>query len=141
MLRALFPQDVFITAQHSIQAPVTLHSRHYHGKINTLIDSGATDNFISQDLINTYAIDTHTLDQPLTIRNVDGTTNSKGSAKKIVMLHIKYDRGTTLHPFYVVDLGGDLMLLGMPFLAVTNPDIDWNQGIFGGEVTAVTTDA
>ena len=47
MLRALFPQDVFITAQHSIQAPVTLYSRHYHGKVNTLIDSGATDNFIS----------------------------------------------------------------------------------------------
>ena len=33
------------------------------------------------------------------------------------------------------------MLLGMPFLATTNPDIDWGQGIFGGEITTVTTDA
>ena len=59
----------------------------------------------------------------------------------MVMLRIKYNGETTLHLFYVVNLGGDLMLLEMPFPAATNPDIDWNQVIFGGEVTAVTTDA
>ena len=72
---------------------------------------------------------------------MDGTTKSKGSAKEMVTLCIKYNGETTLHPFYIVDLGGDLMLSGMPFLAATNPDIDWNQGIFRGEVTTVTMDA
>ena len=67
MLRALFPQDIFITAQHSIRAPVTLHSHHYHGKVNALIDSGATDNFISPPLVKKYRIDTHTLENPLTV--------------------------------------------------------------------------
>ena len=141
MLRALFPQDVFINAQHSIRAPVTLHSCHYHGKVNTLINSGTTDNFISPSLTKKYRIDTHTLKQPLTIQNVDRTTNRNGSTKEMVTLHIKYDGETTLHPFYVIDLGSDSMLLEMPFLAATNPDIDWGQGIFGGEITAVTTDA
>ena len=100
MLRALFPQDVFITAQHSIRAPVTLHSCHYHGKINALIDSGATDNFISPFLVKKYRIDTHTLENPLTVRNVDGTANRNGSANEMVTLHVKYDGETTLHLFY-----------------------------------------
>jgi hypothetical protein len=33
------------------------------------------------------------------------------------------------------------MLLGMPFLVATNPDIDWTQGKLQGKVTAATTDA
>ena len=57
----------------------------------------------------------------------------------MVTLHVKYDGETTLYLFYVIDLGSDSMLLGMPFLAATNPDINWGQGIFRGEITAVTT--
>ena len=33
------------------------------------------------------------------------------------------------------------MLLGMPFLAATNPNIDWAQGKFKGEIYIGTTDA
>ena len=33
------------------------------------------------------------------------------------------------------------MLLGMPFLAATNPNIDWAQGEFKGEIYIGTTDA
>ena len=33
------------------------------------------------------------------------------------------------------------MLLGMPFLAATNPDIDWTNGEFIGQIHVGTTDA
>ena len=33
------------------------------------------------------------------------------------------------------------MLLGMPFLATTNPDIDWTNGEFIGQIHVGTTDA
>jgi hypothetical protein len=33
------------------------------------------------------------------------------------------------------------MLLGMPFLAATNLEIDWTQGKLWGKVIAATTDA
>jgi hypothetical protein len=33
------------------------------------------------------------------------------------------------------------MILGMPFLAATNPDINWSKGSFFGKVEAATTDA
>jgi hypothetical protein len=40
-----------------------------------------------------------------------------------------------------VDLGEDHMLLGMPFLAATNPKIDWSEGTFKGKIEASTSDA
>jgi hypothetical protein len=33
------------------------------------------------------------------------------------------------------------MLLGMPFLAATNPEIDWTKGIFPGDIQAATPGA
>jgi hypothetical protein len=37
-----------------------------------------------------------------------------------------------------MNLGSDEMLLGMPFLAAYNPDINWQDGTFSGDVIALT---
>ena len=42
--------------------------------------------------------------------------------------------------FIVMDMGSDTMLLGMPFLAAFNPDIDWKNSTFPGDVIASTKD-
>jgi hypothetical protein len=57
------------------------------------------------------------------------------------MLMIKYNDQITEHTFYHIDLGDDHMLLGMPFLAATNPNINWTNGTFEGKVIAATKDA
>jgi hypothetical protein len=54
---------------------------------------------------------------------------------------IKYNNQITEHTFYHIDLGDDHMLLGMPFLAATNPNIDWTNRTFEGKVIAATKDA
>jgi len=46
-----------------------------------------------------------------------------------------------MHMFYVINLGLNHMLLGMPFLAATNPNIDWTKGMFRGKVIASSMDA
>jgi len=46
-----------------------------------------------------------------------------------------------MQPFYVTDLGEDHMLLGMPFLSTTSPNIDWAKGKLQGEVEVSTIDA
>ena len=45
-----------------------------------------------------------------------------------------------MHLFFFIDLGGDPMLLGMPFLAAYNPIINWTTGKFQGRITAYTCD-
>ena len=38
----------------------------------------------------------------------------------------------------IIDLGSDSILLGYPFLAANNPQINWSNGTFEGQVTAST---
>src|SRR6267154_268113 len=141
MLRALFPQAAFMPTQRSIYADVQLHSRRLHSNTRALVDSGATDNFISPALLRTSNIKAYKLSKPRIIRNVDGTKNNNGATKSAVLLTIRYNGQDTHQKFYVADLGEDWMILGMPFLAATNPDIDWTTGTFDGEIMAATQDA
>ena len=141
MLRALFPQAVFIPNQKSVHALVKFHSRTLHSEVSALIDSGATESFISPDLVLHFDIPTRTLPKPRTIRNVDGTENKAGKVTTAADLDIHYQGVKTTHTFYVIELGNDHMLFGMPFLAATNPNINWTQGMFKGKVIASSMDA
>ncbi|MGA7507230.1 MAG: reverse transcriptase family protein, partial [Erwinia billingiae] len=140
MLRALFPQAIFIPPERSIHAPVNLRTLSLISEVDALVDSGATDNFISPAIVHHFNLATRLLDKPRTIRNVDKTPNKIGAVTQAVDLVLRF-KGTRTQTFYVVDLGDDHMLLGMPFLSATNPDIDWAKGIFKGKVEASTQDA
>jgi hypothetical protein len=59
---------------------------------------------------------------------VDGTKNNIGNVSAAAHLDVTYNNKKEQHTFYIIDLGEDHMLLGMPFLAATNPEIDWTQG-------------
>src|SRR6267154_257618 len=74
MLRALFPQAVFIPKERSIHAPINLRSSSIISEVDALIDSGATDNFISPAVIQHFGIPTRTMNKPRTIRKVDAST-------------------------------------------------------------------
>ena len=140
MLRALFPQAAFIPKEQAIHAPINLRSSSLISEIDALVDSGATNNFITQQVIEHFDIPTRKLDQPLTIRNVDGTANKQGKVTHAADLTLRY-KGTRTQEFYLADLGDDHILLGMPFLAATNPNINWTKGTFRGKVEASTPDA
>jgi hypothetical protein len=140
MLRALFPQAVFIPYEQSIHAPVNLRSASLISEVDALVESGATDNFISPAVIQHFGIPTRQLHKPRAIRNVDGTANKIGAVTHVADLTLRF-KGTRTQTFYIVDLGEDHMLLGMPFLAATNPKIDWSEGTFKGKIEASTSDA
>jgi len=140
MLRALFPNAVFKSKNRAIHADIQFYSRTLHQQANALIDSGATDNFISPDLVDHFFIPMINLPKPKTIRNIDGTKNSIETINKAAHLDLTYNRKKNTHNFYVIDLGEDHMVLEMPFLAAVNPDINWTEGELQGKVIAATTD-
>jgi len=141
MLQALFPEAVFIPKRHQIKAQVQLQSAHLHANIYALIDSGATDNFISPITVKHFNLPTYELPKPKIVRNVDGTKNSIGPMTHTTNLEVQYNDETVPLLFFVMNMGSNSMLLGMPFLAAYNPDIDWKTGTFHGDVTAFTKDA
>ena len=141
MLRALFPNAIFKPNFNSIHAPVTFHFRTLHSKVSALIDSGASENFLSPDLVKHFSIPTYQIPKPKIVRNVDETKNNIGNVTHATTLRIHYQGKNIEHTFYVIDLGDDHMLLGMPFLKATNPHINWTHSAFKGKVYAITTDA
>jgi hypothetical protein len=141
MLRTIFPEAAFISKQHQVKALVQLQSKSLHSNIDTLLDSGATDNFISPLIVNRFKIETFQLPRPKIVCNVDGSKNSIGPMTDTVNLEVHYHNQIVPLRFYIMNLGSDEMLLGMPFLAAYNPDINWQDGTFSGDVIALTDDA
>ncbi len=74
---------------------------------------------------------------PRIIRNVDGTTNAQGLLTHYVDLCLRMgipeggdeysDNGTTKQRFYVAHLGTDHLILGYPWIAAENLQVDWND--------------
>ena len=60
---------------------------------------------------------------------------------RAAILNVHHNGKRTTHTFYIVTLGADHMLLGMLFLAATNPNINWAQGKFKGKIYIGITDA
>ena len=141
MLRTIFPEAAFIPKERQVKVPLHLQTKSRVAKLHALLDSGATDNFISPLIINRFKIQTHKLPKPKIVRNVDGSRNSIGPMTESVTLDVHYYNQKVPLCFYVMNLGSDSMLLGMPFLAAYNPEIDWQEGEFHGDVMAFTEDA
>ena len=141
MLRAIFPQAAFIPKEPAVHAPVNLRSLELISEVAALIDSGATDNFISPQVIQRFEIPTQKLEAPKPLRNVDGTPNKSGAIESTTDLILRYKGRTYTQTFNVADLGGDHILLGMPFLSATNPEINWTLNQFKGIIEASTIDA
>jgi len=73
MIRVVFNADTFVPKQRSVKATVKLRTKVKQGQVKALIDSGATDNFITPPLARQYKFPTYKLSQPRIIHNVDGT--------------------------------------------------------------------
>ena len=67
MLRAMFPKAILIPKDSSIHTSVNLRSTQLISEVDALIDSGATDNFISSDIIQQFNIPTCVLNKQLAI--------------------------------------------------------------------------
>jgi hypothetical protein len=93
-----------------------------------LIDSGATENFISPTLLHHLGIKPRTLKVPVNIRTVDGTGHKDGNIRQYCWLEVELGRKKTLLFFLVAHLGEDHLILGYPFLYEFDPEISWKEG-------------
>jgi len=93
-----------------------------------LIDSGAGGIFIDQKFLAQTNLQLETLEQPITVYNVDGTRNKQGTISHFVRTTIRL--GNTVLPIrlLVTGLGKETIILGLPWLQRVNPMIDWKNG-------------
>jgi len=92
--------------------------------VKALLDSGVTEMFIDRRMAAKYGFKLQKLKKPIAVRNVDGTNNSEGAITHQVECNIYYKSYVKKVRINVCDLGKMKVILGMPWLAVHNPEIN-----------------
>src|ERR1700676_2650119 len=82
---------------------------------------------------------TRSLPEPRLVRNVDGTPNKAGPITHFTNLTIRRGEKTVTLGFYVANLGHDRLILGLHWLKVFNPTIDWPRIALVGEDIHIET--
>ena len=96
--------------------------------IKVLLDSGATGMFMDKQTAARHGFKLQKLERLLVVRNVDGTNNSGGAIMHQVECNVFYKGHMERMRIDVCDLGKTEVILGIPWLAAHNPEINWETG-------------
>ena len=94
-----------------------------------LVDSGAGGKFIDQNFARQEKLELKKLVKPLTVYNVDGTLNKKGTIRNYVDLPMTIFGKKTNEQLLVMGLGKLKVILGFTWLNEQNPLINWKTGM------------
>jgi hypothetical protein len=112
-----------------MKVPVSFRTLHAMADKHILVDSRATDNFIHPKLLKRLGLGTQALDRPRKIWNIDGTTNRTGQLTSFVDLEVRTGNKEEKMRFLVTDLGNEDLILGYPWLATFEPQLNWRNSV------------
>jgi len=96
--------------------------------IKALLDSGATGMFMNRQTAARHGFKLQKLERLIAIRNVDGTNNSGEAITHQVECNVFYKGHMERMRIDVCNLGKTEVILGMPWLAAHNLEINWETG-------------
>ena len=94
----------------------------------TLLDNSTMGMFMDKRMVAKHGFKLQKLERLIAIRNVDGTNNSGEAITYQVEYNVYYKGYVERMRMDVYDLGKTKVILGMPWLAVHNPEINWETG-------------
>ena len=109
----------------------------YMANIKVLVDSGATDNFISPAFAKRMGLGTIPLAQLCKIWNIDNMENKAGCIAHYMMLDVQIKGHHTDMKFLITDVGNKDMVLRYPWLATYKPKVSWRNATLGNDVLPV----
>jgi hypothetical protein len=107
---------------------VYMHTRSKRARTVTLLDSGATENFINISYARKLNLPIRRLTQERRLFNVNGTPNKAGTLKYYTDIVTRTGTKCTRLHYFLTDLGDNQVILGYPWFASTQPRINWAKG-------------
>ena len=117
-----------MSACKSMTVRFFIHSVAKRAEATTLLDSGATENFMNLSYAKWLKLPIKELAQPRKLFNVDNTKNVSGELKHYTNLQVQTGSKTTKLCFFLTHIGEQKAILGYPWFATNQPKIDWKQG-------------
>jgi hypothetical protein len=111
---------VYMSARKSMTVHAFIHSISKRAEVVALIEPGATENFMNLQYTKWLQ-----LPQAWPLYNIDGTENKSGTLQYYTDLAIQTGAHTVNMRFFLTDLGDHKAILGYPWFAVMQPNIDW----------------
>ena len=96
--------------------------------VEALLDSGVTGLVMSSEFAKKQGFKLKKLERLINVRNVDGSFNKEGSIENTVEVNIYYQGHRERTEIDVIRGQKWMVILGMPWLARHNPEIDWRTG-------------
>ena len=96
--------------------------------VEALLDSGATGLVMSSEFTKKQEFKLKKLERPVNVRNVDRSFNKEEPIENTMEVNIYYQGHKERTEIDVIRGQKWTVILGMPWLAHHNPDIDWRTG-------------
>ncbi len=105
--------------------------------IKGLVDSGATDCFMSPAIIRKMGLGKQPLEKPRKIWNIDNTENKDGSITHYVDLQVQTCGIHRNMRFLITNIGLEDVVLGYPWLAAYEPKFSWKYATINKAILPV----
>jgi hypothetical protein len=105
-----------------------VHSKSKRTEALALLDSGATENFLELKYAEWLQLPIKRLPEDRRLLNVDGTENKMGALRFYTDLKVQTGTQHTVMRFFLSELGTNKMILGYPWFAAVQPNVDWKRG-------------
>ncbi len=109
--------------------PVSIRTSNAMANIKALVDSGATDCFMSKKFIRHMKLGKQPLQRPRKIWNIDNTANQAGEITHYITLDIQTRGIRKTIQFLVTNIGNEDIILGYPWMAAFEPQFTWRNGV------------
>jgi len=96
--------------------------------VKALLDSGVTGMFMDKRMAARYGFKLQKLERPIMVRNMDRMNNSGEEITHQVEANVYYKGHVKRMRMDIYNLGKTEIILGMPWLAAHNPEINWETG-------------
>jgi len=94
-----------------------------------LVDSGATDCFMSETFVQQMKLGKRPLQRTQKIWNINNTANQAGDITHYITLDIQTGGIQKMIQFLVTNIGHEDIILGYPWMAAFEPRFIWKHGI------------
>ena len=120
-----------------MRIPLSVRTSCTMANLKGLVDSGATDCFMSPAFIKWMKLGTWPLQKPRKIWNIDNTENKDGLITHYIDLDMETKKAHRNMRFLVTNIGNKDIVLGYPWLAAFEPQFDWTHAVINEQALPI----